>query len=122
MQQNRRSFLGNLTTSAGGIALTQLLARDGLLAAEEKSPIRPKIDPSRPYASRVSHHPAQADQVLIIFCAGAVSHLDTWDFKPELYKHHGQIPPNAPEVTFEGPIGKMAQPFWDFKPRGQIGA
>ena len=59
--------------------------------------------------------------MLIVFCAGAVSHLDTWDYKPELYKHHGKTPPNAPKVTFEGPIGKMAQPFWDFKPRGQSG-
>ena len=122
-QTSRRSFLGNLTTSAGGIALAQLLAGDGLLAAEEekKSPIRPVIDPSRPYASRAPHYPAQADQVLIIFCAGAVSHLDTWDYKPELYKHHGKTPPNAPKVTFEGPIGKMAQPFWKFNPRGESG-
>src|SRR4051812_27793604 len=116
---SRRTFLSNIATSAGGIALAQMFARDGLLAAE--APIRPVIDPARPFAARPPHFPAKADQVLIIFCAGAVSHLDTWDYKPELYKHHGQTPPNAPKVTFQGPIGNLAKPFWDFKPRGQSG-
>ena len=118
----RRSFLSNIATTAGGIALAQLLARDGLFAADEKpQPVRPNIDPARPFAPRRPHFPAKAEQVLIIFCAGAVSHLDTFDYKPELYKHHGKVPPNAPKVTFEGPIGNLAKPFWDFKPRGQSG-
>ena len=118
----RRNFLSNFATSAGGIALSQMLARDGLYATEEKpQPFRPSIDPARPFAKRQPHFAAKAEQVLIIFCAGAVSHIDTWDYKPELYKHHGQVPPNAPKVTFEGPIGNLAQPFWDFKPRGQSG-
>ncbi len=118
---SRRSFLSDLGISAGGMGLAQLLARDALLAAPMGDPIRPQIDSARPFAARVPHYPAKADQLLIIFCAGAVSHLDSWDYKPELYKFHGQEPPNAPKVTFEGPIGKMAQPFWKFKPRGQTG-
>jgi hypothetical protein len=118
----RRGFLENFATSAGGIALAQLLAREGLLAIEDKpQPIRPPIDPARPFAARPPHFPAKAEQVLLIFCAGAVSHLDTFDYKPELYKQHGKVPPNAPKVTFEGPIGNLAKPFWDFKPRGQSG-
>jgi Protein of unknown function (DUF1501) len=120
--QSRRGFLSNIATSGGGIALAQLLAREGLLSAEDKpQPIRPLIDPSRPFAAREPHYSAKADQVLIIFCAGAVSHLDTFDYKPELYRHHGKVAPNAPKVTFEGPIGNLAKPFWDFKPRGQCG-
>lgn len=119
---NRRSFLGHVASSAGSIALAQLLAREGVFAAEDNPmPIRPQIDPARPFAARHPHFPAKAEQILIIFCAGAVSHLDTWDYKPELYKHHGQTPPNAPKVTFQGPIGNLAKPFWDFKPRGQSG-
>ena len=118
----RRGFLGNFTASASGFALAQLLSREGLLAVENKpQPIRPQFDPARPFAARPSHFPAKAEQVLLIFCAGAVSHLDTFDYKPELYKQHGKVPPNAPKVTFEGPIGSLAKPFWDFKPRGQSG-
>lgn len=118
----RRGFLGKFAASASGFALAQLLSREGLLAVENKpQPIRPQFDPARPFAARPSHFPAKAEQVLLIFCAGAVSHLDTFDYKPELYKQHGKVPPNAPKVTFEGPIGSLAKPFWDFKPRGQSG-
>ena len=34
---------------------------------------------------------------------------------------HGKKPPGIPEVTFEGPSGNIAKPFWDFKPRGETG-
>ena len=54
-------------------------------------------------------------------CPGAVSSVDTFDYKPALAKFHGQKPPGIPAVTFEGPSGNIAKPFWDFKPRGQSG-
>ena len=62
-----------------------------------------------------------AKQVLVIYCPGAVSHVDTFDYKPDLYKLHGKKPPGIPAVTFEGPTGNIAKPFWDFKPRGESG-
>jgi hypothetical protein len=110
----------------GGIALTQLLAQDGLLASDAqtvsgKAPIRPNIDPDNPYLPRSPHFPSEAKQVLVIYCPGAVSHVDTFDYKPELIKFHGQKPPGMPAVTFEGPSGNIAKPFWDFKPRGKSG-
>ena len=46
-------------------------------------PIRPIIDPASPHAPRPVHFDAKAKQVLMIFCSGAVSHLDTFDYKPE---------------------------------------
>ncbi len=124
---DRRKFLGEMVSMAGGLSLVDLLAKDGLMAAEiaglssEKTPIRPDIDANNPYASRQPHFAGAADQILIIFCAGAVSHLDTFDYKPELYKYHGDKPPGLPAVTFEGPSGNIAKPFWDFKPRGESG-
>jgi hypothetical protein len=62
-----------------------------------------------------------ADRLLILFCAGAVSHVDAWDWKPELAKHHGQDPPDAPKATFMGAVGKLAKPLWPFRPRGGSG-
>lgn len=123
---NRRDFLRQSGMTLGGIALTQLLAQDGLLAADEitvsgKSPIRPDIDPDNPYSPRRPHFAAQAKQVLVIYCPGAVSHVDTFDYKPALAKFHGQKPPGIPAVTFEGPTGNIAKPFWDFRPRGKSG-
>ncbi len=113
---DRRQFFARTATGLGAIALTNLLGRDGLLAAE-----RPVIDPARPYAPRLSHHPAKARNVLVIFCAGAVSQLETFDFKPELIKHDGQPLAGGPPVTFQGPSGNLAKPQYAFRPRGRSG-
>ena len=123
---NRREFLRQGGMTMGAIGLAQLLAQDKLLAADEitvsgKTPIRPKIDPDNPYLPRASHYHAEAQQILIIYCPGAVSHLDTFDYKPELERFHGRKPPGVPAVTFEGPSGNIAKPFWEFRPRGKSG-
>ena len=123
---DRRSFLETAGLSAAGLALTSMLANDGLLAdvpktGSGKDPIRPDVDPNNPYAARKSHFDMPAKQVLVIYCPGAVSHIDTFDYKPALTKLHGQKPPGLPDVTFEGPSGNIAKPFWDFKPRGETG-
>ena len=76
---DRRNFLNDNTTSLGAIALASLLGQDRLLASCDSGPI---IDPARPYAPRQPHFPAKAKNVVVIFCAGAVSQLETWDPKP----------------------------------------
>ena len=121
---NRRSFLGTAGLSAAGLGLASLLNTEGLLADDSqtvsgKAPIRPQINPNDPYASRTPHFEGPAKQVLVIYLPGAVSHVDTFDYKPELFKLHGQKPPGLPAVTFEGPAGNIAKPFWEFKPRGE---
>lgn len=124
---DRRNFLHTAGLSTAGIALTSMLAAEGLLADDDvktvsgKQPIRPSIDSSNPYAPRSAHFAAPAKQVLVIYCPGAVSHIDTFDYKPALMKLHGQKPPGIPAVTFEGPTGNIAKPFWCFKPRGETG-
>src|SRR5713101_1533075 len=118
---NRRDFLRFGGTGLGGIALTALLAEQGLLAAD-KSPIRPQWSPERPAAPRPPHFAAKAKNVLVIFCSGALSHLDVWDYKPELNKRHGQpLPGSEKLVTFQGANGALTQLLWEFKPRGQSG-
>lgn len=123
---DRRGFLGTAGLSTAGLALTSLLDADGLLADDSRtvsgqSPLRPDIDPNNPYAPRKPHFEVPAKQVLVIYCPGAVSHVDTFDYKPALTELHGQKPPGIPEVTFEGPTGNIAKPFWNFKPRGETG-
>src|SRR5204863_287184 len=104
-----------------GIALTALLAEQGLLAAD-RSPIRPQWSPERPAAPRPPHFSAKAKNVVVIFCSGALSHLDVWDYKPELVKRNGQALPNSKDlVTFQGANGALTQPLWEFKARGQSG-
>jgi hypothetical protein len=118
---NRRNFLGQAGMAMGGLSLGQLLAAEDPTRFSGKASIRPVIDPARPYAPRGSHFAPAAKQVLVIYCPGAVSHVDTFDYKPALFKYHGQKPPGVPAVTFEGPTGNIAKPFWAFKPRGQSG-
>jgi uncharacterized protein (DUF1501 family) len=113
---DRRRFLSSSATALGSIALTNLLGLDGLLAAPG-----PVIDPARPYAPRRSHFPGKAKNVVVIFCAGAVSQLETWDYKPELIKWDDKPLPGGPAVTFQGPAGNLARPQYAFRQRGQSG-
>jgi hypothetical protein len=115
---DRRQFLSGSATALGSIALTNLLGLDGLLAA---APAGPVIDPARPYAPRPPHFPAKAKSVIVIFCAGAVSQLETWDYKPELIKWDNQPLPGGPAVTFQGPAGNLARPQYGFRQRGRTG-
>lgn len=116
---NRRSFLGHTATGLGGIALAHLLGKE---QASAVTPIRPNIQPSNPNAPRAPHFPARAKRVLMIFCSGAVSQVDTFDYKPELIKRHGQPMPGAEGlVTFQGQQGNLTKSPWEFRPRGQSG-
>ena len=118
---NRRDFLRHGGTGLGGIALLSLLADQKLLGAD-KSPIRPQWSPEHPNAPRSPHFPAKAKNVLVIFCSGACAHLETWDYKPELIKRHGEAMPGQDKlITFQGENGDLTKPHWEFKPRGQSG-
>src|SRR5260370_40215666 len=112
----RRDFLQHAATGLGGIALASLLA------ADEPRPIRPSIDPSRPLAPRAPHFPPKAKRVVVIFCSGALSHVDTFDYKPELVKRHDTPMPGASGlVTFQGEQGNLIKPLWEFKRRRESG-
>ncbi len=119
---SRRDFLAHAGTGLGGIALAALLAEQGLLANDDTSPLRPDIKPDSPLAPRKPHFAPKARRVLAVFCSGAVSHVDTFDYKPELVKRDGQPLPGAEKlVTFQGAQGNLVKPLWAFKPRGQSG-
>jgi hypothetical protein len=118
---DRRNFLRTTGGTFGGLGLAHLLASESAADLTGRASIRPQIDPDRPYAPRPSHFPMPAKRVLVVFCPGAVSHVDTFDYKPMLAKLHGQKPPQIPAVTFEGPSGNIAKPFWGFRPRGESG-
>ena len=115
---DRRQFLTH--GSLGSLALAALLAQD--FQANAADPIRPQFSPEQPQAPRKPHFKAAADQVLVIFCSGALSHVDSWDYKPELVKRHDQPLPGGDDlVTFQGANGNLVQPLWPFKPRGESG-
>ncbi len=119
---NRRTFLEHAGTGLGGIALAGLLRGDELLGADG-GPIRPEIRPENALAARPPHFTPKAKRVLVIFCSGAVSHLDSFDYKPELVRLDGQPMPGAEKdfLTFQGENGNLVRPLYEFKPRGQTG-
>lgn len=116
---NRRDFLRFGGTGLSSVALTALLAEQRLLGRE---PIRPEWSAERPFAARIPHFQARAKNILVIFCSGACSQLETWDYKPELFRRHGEALPGGEKlVTFQGENGALARPNWEFKPRGKSG-
>jgi len=119
---NRRLFLSQLGTGLGSIALTHLLSEAGLLIADDQIRVRPVIDPRRPHAARAAPNRARAKNVIVVFCSGACSQLDTFDYKPALIDRHGQPLPGGDKlITFQGQQGNLTRSPWEFKPRAESG-
>jgi len=106
---SRRDFLWQSGGGLGGLALASMLGQDRALAAGGL--LDGKL-----------HHPAKAKRVVQFFMAGAASHLDLFDYKPELVKRHGQPSDfGEPVEAFQNGLGPWLKPVWDFKPYGQCG-
>lgn len=78
----RRAFLADVGMGFTGLALGQLLARDGIVRAAETSP------GAAPDGS--AHFRPKAKNVIWIFLVGGMSHLETFDPKPALNEFAGQ--------------------------------
>ncbi len=115
---DRRGFLRDAGAGRGGMALPALLAQGRAGGV----PIRPLVNAAQPSAPRLPHFAPRATKVLMFFCSGALSHLDSWDYKPELIKRHGEPMPGADKlITFQGEQGLLQRSPWEFKPRGETG-
>jgi hypothetical protein len=77
---------------------------------------------SDPLAARPAHFPAKAKRVIFLFMNGGVSHVDSWDPKPLLFKNAGQ---SVAVDEFQGRKGDyrmfLTRPLWEFQPHGQCG-
>src|SRR5215831_10561844 len=83
----RRELLLKSYLGLGGLALFDLLASDPARAADAESS-------ANPLQVRSQHLPAKAKRCIFLFMEGGVSQMDTFDFKPALWKYAGQpIPP-----------------------------
>src|SRR5437763_3396689 len=108
---NRRDWLWSAGGGLGGIALSALLGTDRLLA---DPPIR------RPDGGL--HHAPKAKRVVQLFMAGGASHIDLFDYKPELAKRHGQKADFGERVeAFQDGLGPWQRPPWVFQRYGQSG-
>ena len=119
MQNNRRDFL---TQAAGGLGSIALAA---LLADEVKAyPLTPagRGDNEESFFSppRRTGAGGVAKRVIQIFCCGGVSHIDTFDYKPELVKRDGQECKKVFDTFFAQPGNLMKSPF-SFQQHGKSG-
>jgi hypothetical protein len=102
----RRHFAQSL--AAGSLLMPGLLSQ--LLAKGERGD---------PLAPRQPHHPAKAKRVIFIFSNGGVSHMDTFDYKPELFKADGKMTGVGGGLSNEKRV--LLKPLWEFRPGGQCG-
>jgi hypothetical protein len=111
---SRRWFFKQCGVGLAGIALRSLLA-ENLVAA-----------PANPLAPRKPHHSPKAKNVIYLFMAGAPSHLELFDNKPQLAKFDGTLPPSDLlkdyRAAFINPNSKLLGPKFKFAKYGESGA
>jgi uncharacterized protein DUF1501 len=114
----RRWFFRECGVGLGAIALGGLLDR---LSAAEAVAGRA----TNPLAPRPPHIAAKAKRVIYLFMAGAPSHLELFDYKPELAKWDGKLPPaellKGYRAAFINPNSKLLGPKFKFVKRGSNG-
>lgn len=109
----RRWFLRECGVGLAGIAATSLLTSEA------------RASQTGPLAPRQPHFPGKAKRVIYMFQAGAPSHLEMFDYKPELAKRDGQLPPaellKGYRAAFINPNSALLGPKFKFEKHGQCG-
>jgi uncharacterized protein (DUF1501 family) len=117
-QVARRWFLEQCGVGLGAMALGHLLG-DSVLAAPATAAVNP-------LAPKTPHYPGKAKSVIFLFMAGAPSHLELLDYKPQLAKFDGTLPPadllKGYRAAFINPSSKLLGPKFKFAKYGQSGA
>jgi hypothetical protein len=119
--RTRREFLWQTGAGFTGAALAGLMSQDGFLAqqavaADGRTPF------VNPLAPKPPHHDPAATACIFLYMYGGPSHIDTFEYKPEMYGRDGQ----TVEVKTFGRgghknEGRIVEPRWKFKPYGECG-
>src|SRR5882672_6946795 len=120
---SRRDFLARAGGGFGMFALASLLKQDGLLALSGVEGLA-QGDPSRPLAPRIPHFAPRARSVIFLFMAGGPSHVDLFDYKPELDRLAGQpIPESFGTFKTRRAVSKnkLMPSRWPFRKHGESG-
>lgn len=113
----RRYFLQECGLGLGAMAAASLMQHE--LGAADAAKV------TGPLAPKAPHFPAKAKQVIYMFHAGAPSHLELFDYKPELVKRNGQLPPAellaGYRAAFIKPNSALLGPKFKFNLAGKCG-
>jgi hypothetical protein len=116
IQTTRRWFFQQCGVGLGSLALGSLLNQAGYAAPGAANPLAPKAP----------HFEPKAKRVIFLFMAGAPSHLELFDNKPQLAKFDGTLPPaellKGYRAAFINPNSKLLGPKFKFARHGQCGA
>ena len=117
---NRRDFLAHSGQGFGALALAAILAQDN--AAQDDAARAETQGVGRGGVLKALHHPAKAKRVVQLFMGGAASHIDLFDHKPELEKHHGE-PSDFGEYVeaFQNGLGPWMKSPFAFQKYGECG-
>jgi hypothetical protein len=114
----RRWFFKECGVGLAGIALASLVGG--------KAGTAPAALPTNPLAPRDPHFAPRAKRVIYMFQAGAPSHLELFDYKPELAKRDGQLPPpsllKGYRAAFINVNSALLGPKYSFARHGHSGA
>src|SRR5262245_38451310 len=114
-QITRRWFFRECGVGLGALALAELF-NQGRAATPLADPMTPKAP----------HFAPRAKRVVFLFMAGAPSHLELFDYKPELAKYSGTLPPakliEGYRAAFINPSSKLLGPKFKFAKHGRCGA
>ena len=103
----RRDAIAGLGCGFGGLALSSMLHAEQAGSSTVLEPF---------------HHSPKAKRVVQLFMAGAASHIDLFDYKPMLEKHHGEKSDfGEPIEAFQNGLGPWMKPQWKFRPYGECG-
>jgi hypothetical protein len=104
----RRDFLWELGGGLGGVALAAMINEAQAATG--------------PAGRSGLHHAAKAKAVIQIFCPGGLSHVDSWDYKPELTKRQGKpFDVDGKVQFFASKPGNCQGSYWAFRQHGQSG-
>lgn len=111
---DRRTCLGGISQGLAGLALADLLSpqrTEGSAVLSDDSGLEVGC-----------HFPPKVKRVIFVFMHGGPSHIDTFDYKPELIRLHGQpLPIAKPRIQF-AQTGNLLKSPWEFKQYGESGA
>lgn len=104
---DRRQLLHLGAHGIGASALLHLMAEEGLVHA---------------YDGKVSHHQPRVKRAVHICLVGGMSHIDSFDYRPQLEKLHGKsLNTETPPDIFFGKVGLLRKSDWAFHRRGESG-
>ncbi len=119
-RRTRREFFWETGAGFTGLALSGMLSNDGFLQGQAVA-----ADGSKwvnPMAAKKPHFEPKAKAVVFLFMYGGPSHVDTFEYKPELYPLDGKT---IPVKTFgrggHKNQGRVVGPKWQFKQYGECG-